>query len=63
MCKQNPDNQESDKAEIKHIDTVEESSDYTQSEYITPFYVINVTIQMCYPFAGNLCTPVLGFGT
>ena len=24
--------------------------------------IVNVTLQMCYPFAGNLCTPVLGFG-
>ena len=24
---------------------------------------VSVTMQMCYPFAGNLCTPVLDFGT
>ena len=33
MCKQNPENQDSDKTEVKHIDTEEQSPDYAQSEY------------------------------
>ena len=37
----NPDNQESDKTQVKHMDTEEESQDLTQSEYTTPFYVTN----------------------
>ena len=35
MCKQNPENQNSDKTEVKHIDMEEQSPDYTQSEYTT----------------------------
>ena len=38
MCRQNT---ESDKTEVKHIDMEEESQDYPQSEYTTPFYVTN----------------------
>ena len=41
MCRQNPDNQYSDKTEVKHIDTKEQSPDYTQSEYTTPYYLTN----------------------
>ena len=41
MCRQNPDNQYSDKTEVKHIDTEEQSPDYTQSEYTTPYYLTN----------------------
>ena len=32
---------ESDKTEVKHIDTEEESQDCPQSEYTTPFYTTN----------------------
>ena len=35
MCKQNPENQDSDKTEVKHIDMEEQSPDYAQSEYTT----------------------------
>ena len=35
MCKQNPENQDSDKTGVKHIDTEEQSPDYAQSEYTT----------------------------
>ena len=31
----------SDKTEIKHIDMEEQSPDYTQSEYTTPYYLTN----------------------
>ena len=41
MCRQNPDNQYGDKTEVKHIDTEEQSPDYAQSEYITPYYLTN----------------------
>ena len=41
MCRQNPKNQDSDKTEVKHIDTEEQSPDYTQSEYTTPYYLTN----------------------
>ena len=37
----NPENQDSDKTEVKHIDTEEQSPDYTQSEYTTPYYLTN----------------------
>ena len=36
MCKQNPENQDSDKTEVKHIDTEEQSPDYAQSECLCP---------------------------
>ena len=38
MCRQNT---KSDKTEVKHIDTEEESQDCPQSEYTTPFYDTN----------------------
>ena len=38
MCRQNS---ESDKTEVKHIGTEEESQDCPQSEYTTPFYDTN----------------------
>ena len=41
MCRQDPDNQYSDKTEIKHIDMEEQPPDYTQSEYTTPYYLTN----------------------
>ena len=41
MCRQNPDNQYSDKTGVKHIDTEEQSTDYAQSEYTTPYYLTN----------------------
>ena len=41
MCKRNPENQESDKTEVKYIDTVEQSPDYAQSEYTTPYCLTN----------------------
>ena len=41
MSKQNPDNQDNDKTEVKHIDTKEQFPDYAQSEYTTPYYLIN----------------------
>ena len=41
MCQQNPENQDSDKTEVKHIDMEEQSPDYTQSEYTTPYYLTN----------------------
>ena len=41
MCKQNPKNQDSEKTEVKHIDTEEQSLDYAQSEYITLYYLTN----------------------
>ena len=40
MCRQNPDNRSS-KTEVNHIDTEEQSPDYTQSEYTTPYYLTN----------------------
>ena len=36
MCRQNPDNHQSDKTEVKHIDMEEQSTEYVQSEYTTP---------------------------
>ena len=41
MCRQNPYNQYSDKTEVKHIDIEEQSLDYAQSEYTTPYYLTN----------------------
>ena len=41
MCKQNPENQDSDKTEVKHIDMEEQSPDYDQSWYTTPYYLSN----------------------
>ena len=41
MCNQNPENQDSDKTEVKHIDIEEQSPDYTQSEYTMPYYLTN----------------------
>ena len=41
MYRQNPDNQYSDKTEVKHIDTEEQSPDYGHSEYTTPYYLTN----------------------
>ena len=41
MCKQNPEIQDSDKTEVKHIELEEQSSDYAQSEYTTPYYLTN----------------------
>ena len=41
MCRQTPENQDSDKNKVKHIDTEEQSPDYTQSEYTTPYYLTN----------------------
>ena len=41
MCRQNPDNQYSDRTEVKHIDTEEQSPDCPQSEYTTPYYLTN----------------------
>ena len=41
MCRQNPDNQDSDKTEVKHIDMEEQFPEYTQSEYRTPYYLTN----------------------
>ena len=41
MCKQNAENQDSDKTEVKHIDTEEQSPEYAQSEYTTPYYLTN----------------------
>ena len=38
-ARQNPDNQYSDKTEVKHIDMEEQSPDYAQSEYTTPYYL------------------------
>ena len=38
MCRQNT---ESNKTEVKHMDTEEESQDCPQSEYTTPFYTTN----------------------
>ena len=40
MCRQNPDNLSS-KTEVNHIDTEEQSPDYVQSEYTTPYYLTN----------------------
>ena len=40
MCRQNPDNQ-SNKTEVNHIGTEEQSPDYAQSEYMTPYYLTN----------------------
>ena len=39
MCRQNTDNQYNDKTEVKHIDMDEQSPDYAQSEYTTPYYL------------------------
>ena len=41
MCRQNPDNQDNHKTEVKHIDMEEQSLDYAQSEYTTPYYLTN----------------------
>ena len=41
MCKQNLENQDSDKTEVKHIDMEEQSPDYAQSEYTTSYYLTN----------------------
>ena len=41
MCKQNPENQDSGKTEVKHIDMEEQSPDYAQSEYTIPYYLTN----------------------
>ena len=41
MCRQNPENQYSDKTEVKHIDSEEQSPDFAQSEYTTPYYLTN----------------------
>ena len=41
MCKQNPENQDDDKTEVKNIDTEEQSPDYAQSKYTTPYYLTN----------------------
>ena len=41
MCRLNPENQDNGKTEVKHIDTEEQSSDYAQSEYTTPYYLTN----------------------
>ena len=46
MCRQNPDNQDTDKTEVKHIDTEEQSPDYTQSEYTTPYYLTNDQVKV-----------------
>ena len=40
MCRQNPDNRSS-KTEVKYIDMEEQSPDYAQSEYTTPYYLTN----------------------
>ena len=40
VSRQNPDNQNS-KTEVNHTDTEEQSPDYTQSEYTTPYYLTN----------------------
>ena len=50
MCRQNPDNQYSDKTEIKYIDMEEQSPDYTQSEYTTL-----ITLQMTKSKASVKC--------
>ena len=41
MCEQNLENQDSDKTEVKHIDVKEQSLNYAQSEYTTPYYLTN----------------------
>ena len=41
MCRKNPDDQYSDRTEVKHIDTKEQSPDNAQSEYMTPYYLAN----------------------
>ena len=41
MCRQNLDSQDSDKTEFKHIDIEEQSLDFVQSEYTTPYYLTN----------------------
>ena len=41
MCKHNPENQDSDKTEVKHIDVEEQFPDNAQSEYTTPYYLTN----------------------
>ena len=41
MGRLNPENQDSDKTELKHIDMEEQSPDYAQSEYATPYYLTN----------------------
>ena len=43
--RQEPENQQSDKTEVKHINTEEEFQDYIQSEYTTPFYVTNEEVK------------------
>ena len=40
MCRQNPDKR-SNKTEVNHIDMEEQSPDYAQSEYTTPYYLTN----------------------
>ena len=40
MCRWNPDNQ-SRKTEVNLIDTEEQSPNYAQSEYTTPYYLTN----------------------
>ena len=35
------DNQDNGKTEVKHIDTEEQSPDYAQHEYTTPYYLTN----------------------
>ena len=39
VCRRNPDNHS--KTEVNHIDTEEQSPDYAQSEYTTPYYITN----------------------
>ena len=40
VCRQSPDNQSS-KVVFNHIDTEEQSPDYTLSEYTTPYFLTN----------------------
>ena len=55
---QNPDNQSS-KTEVNHIDTEEQSPDYTQSEYTTPYYLTNdqAKASVKVPQDHSQCTP------
>ena len=41
MYQKNPESQDSDKTEAKYIETEEQSPDYDQSEYTTPYYLTN----------------------
>ena len=41
VCKQKLNYQQSDKTAVKHIDTEEQSPDYFQSEYTTPYFITN----------------------